>query len=42
MMIQFSSSLPKPGEDVEPVICTPPASSSLSIAWLACGGMTTV
>jgi hypothetical protein len=42
MITQFSSSVPKPGDEVEPVICTPFVCSSSSRDWLACGGMTTV
>ena len=39
---QLSSSLLNPGDDVELVIATPLSCSSVSRAWLACGGMTTV
>ena len=42
MMIQSSSSEPKPGDDVELVISTLFVASSSRKAWLAWDGMTTV
>ena len=42
MRIQFSSSVPNPGDDVVDVISTPSVCSWFSSVWPACGGMTTV
>ena len=42
MITQSSSSVPKPGDEVEPVICTPSDCSVFSRSCPACGGMTTV
>ena len=42
MRTQESSSEPKPGDDVDPVICTPSFTAWSTGAEPACAGMTTV